>query len=64
MHVKVTCNYCGFVETSFFLSKAHIEEAVCSKCSDATLKIENLKESKVDYYADSPPFEDKHVIKI
>lgn len=51
---QLKCYYCGY---SWGVNYSPKEQVFCAKCNDKNVMIFN-NSSKIDYYAESPPFED------
>lgn len=53
---ELTCQYCGY---SWEIQYAPNGTIYCHKCKDSSIKAKDLHRDKIDYYAGSPPFEEK-----
>lgn len=59
MEVDLTCTYCDHKWITFVATKRLLNDLICPKCGDASLKVKNTAEIvKIDYYQGSPPFPD------
>lgn len=56
MKIKITRQYCGYVEIKTVYSTPRKEDLACLKCHDRHTKVKELEASKIDYYAGAPAF--------
>jgi len=59
MKIEITCTYCGYKIDKEAYNEASVRSLRCSKCNDKNLLFKEIIRERVDYYAGSPPFEEK-----